>query len=73
MPVAVQAGRKFQPGASAAGAHINDAGVARCIERSLQERGDGGVGAEEIHGVLQRVGDLVAEKSGEPRLFVEFD
>jgi hypothetical protein len=33
----------------------------------------GGVGAEEIHGALECVGDFLAEEFREPGLFVEFD
>lgn len=68
----LQAAREVQA-RSAAGTHINDCGTARCIEHGSQQRGDGGVGAEEIHGALECVGDFLAEEFREPGLFVEFD
>jgi hypothetical protein len=69
----LQPAREVEPGASASGAHINHGGAAGGLQRGLQERGDGGVGGEAIHAVLQGVCDFIAQKRGEPGLFVEFD
>ena len=71
--VFLQPAREVEPGTASAGTHINDVGAAGELQNGLQQRGDGSVGAEAIHRVLERVGDFVAEKFGEPGLFVEFD
>jgi hypothetical protein len=58
----LQAAGEVEPGSAGPGTHINDAGAAGGLQHGLQQRGDGAVGAEAIHAVLQRVRDFITQE-----------